>query len=357
MATVYKTFNQNDISTNRTLLRENIPITGSILSGNYSSLGSETNIKNYAHGMWQSVYDYPHLSSSANHIFDITVGFSNDSTLSSSTPVTQQEKKINLYNNMAQILMGHDHTGSVQRFDQDGNILAGGTKLHECIFINFARLLYKDEIQKGSFTIQLGTGSYTQATNGWLTISDAGAQNDFRVNSPAGEYGILSCSSGQATGSTNGLAGLIFYQAGVCVLTASVFTAQPTGMSDIDVRMTQPGSGDTITGSLTGSVISSSCDYIRRRIRNIQFNNTTELNSTIYFCRLNHNDFNYSSNPTYLSGSKIRVKQNTQDEPVSYITGIGLYSADGALLAIGKVSESLKKSPSVDLTLRLRVDA
>ena len=28
-----------------------------------------------------------------------------------------------------------------------------------------------------------------------LTITDAGAQNSYKVNSPAGEYGILSCST------------------------------------------------------------------------------------------------------------------------------------------------------------------
>ena len=57
---------------------------------------------------------------------------------------------------MAQVLMGYDATGSILEFDQDGNIDGGGTKHKECLFINFARLLGKDEIKKGSFNIQLG---------------------------------------------------------------------------------------------------------------------------------------------------------------------------------------------------------
>ena len=89
---------------------------------------------------------------------------------------------------------------------------------------------------------------------------------------------------------------------------------------------------------------------------NFQYNNTTELNSTIYFCRANHNDFNYSTNPTYLTGSKIRVKTNTFDTPVSYITTVGLYSADNELLAVAKLSEPLKKQPDTELTLRVRLD-
>ena len=60
-----------DITSTRTFLHEVIPITGSIVSGTYS----DNNIKNYVHGMFQSVYDYPYLSSSANHIFDLSLGF------------------------------------------------------------------------------------------------------------------------------------------------------------------------------------------------------------------------------------------------------------------------------------------
>jgi hypothetical protein len=102
--------------------------------------------------------------------------------------------------------------------------------------------------------------------------------------------------------------------------------------------------------------ISSSCDAVRHRVQNIRFNNTTELNSTIYFCRANNNEFNYSSNPTYLSSSQIRVKQNAQDNPVSYVTTVGLYSEDNALLAVAKVSEPIKKTPAQEYTLRVRLD-
>ena len=71
---------------------------------------------------------------------------------------------------------------------------------------------------------------------------------------------------------------------------------------------------------------------------------------------MNHNDFNYSSNPTYLTGSKLRVKTMAADAPVSYITTIGLYSADNELLAVAKLSEPLRKSSDTELTLRVRLD-
>ncbi len=90
--------------------------------------------------------------------------------------------------------------------------------------------------------------------------------------------------------------------------------------------------------------------------KNIDFNNTIELNSSIYFCRVNHNEFNYSSNPTYVDASKLVVKNTIDDLPVSYITTVGLYSPDNELLAVAKLSEPLRKDPNTELTLRVRLD-
>ena len=112
MATTYKTFLNNDIASTRTLLHESVPVTGTIVSGTYS----DSNIKNYSHGLFQSVYDYPYLSSSANHIFDITCGYADTSALSSSAvsdgvAPSDIRDKINMYNEVAQVLVGHDVTG------------------------------------------------------------------------------------------------------------------------------------------------------------------------------------------------------------------------------------------------------
>ena len=128
MASSFKTLTPNDKQSTKTLLHEAIPLTSSLVSGTYN----DANIKTYAHGMFVSVYDYPYLSSSANHVFDITCGYSALSTLSKSVGTTQQqEKKINVYNSLAQVLAGFDATGTVQRFDQDGNFADGGAKINQ----------------------------------------------------------------------------------------------------------------------------------------------------------------------------------------------------------------------------------
>mgnify|MGYP003112854434 CR=1 FL=1 len=378
MAATYKTFLNNDITSTRTMLHEAIPITGSIVSGTYSEGSTATsNIKTYSHGMFESVYDYPYLSSSANHIFDIVATYSSDSDLSASSGRTQQDKKINLYNQMALMLVPTDITGNIQQFDADGNLVAGGTKMEEAWMLNFSRLLVKDEIKKGSFELELGVAeAYNQAGATFakrIKLTDTSGSTGFKTNSPAGEYGILYASTSAGTSAlqgetlgnaeTNPAAGLIYYQAGVAVISGSIFNASddaavPKGLLISTLNSSKFGSTAGTTGYkfVTGSSIETTTAAIRNRIYNIKFNNTTELNSTIYFCRANHNEFNYSSNPTYLTGSKIRVKETSFDQPVAYITTIGLYSADNELLAIAKLSEPIKKTPETELTFRVRLD-
>jgi hypothetical protein len=351
MATTFKQLGQNDVTNTRTLLHEAIPMTGSLLSGTYGSFRSETNVKNFSHGMFQSVYDYPYLSSSANHIIDITMGYTTGSN--NTTTHIQNAKKVQIYNQMAQVLMGHDVSGNIQQFDRDGNILAGGAKHKEVYFLSFSRLLVKDEIKKGSFSMTMMTGGTlgnptSLGINGSpLVLTDLNANTDFRVNSPAGEYGVLYSGS---TAQTSSAVGLIYYQAGIVVLTSSVFGTSSFATSSYAGGMVP------VKKALTGTTIQENCNFARHRIANISFNNTTELNSTIYFCRANHNEFNYSSNPTYLSSSRIRVKEKASDNPKSYITTVGLYSPDNELLAVAKTSEPIKKTPANEFTLRVRLD-
>ena len=371
--TIFKPLAADDRVSTKTLLHEAIPITGTILSGTYGShVTASTNVQNFTHGMFQSVYDYPYLSSSANHIFDISVGTSNTGLITS----VQTAKKDNIYNQMAQVLMGYDQEGKIQKFDADGNLIAGGDEINDAIFLSFSRLLVKDEIKKGSFELELGVnGAYATPMTKRIKIVDQGAATSYRVNSPAGEFGILyataSVGSVLDTTSTNTAsidgnkywrAGLIYYQAGVAVLTSSILGATGavgglgflTGLGA--TKLDFDGAGTTFTGSLAAKEISASADFLRNRIFNLQFNNTIELNSTVYFCRAKHNEFNYSSNPTYLSGSQIRVKNQTTDIPISYITSIGLYSSDNQLLAVGKFSEPIRKDSNIELTFRARLD-
>lgn len=366
MSTTFKTLLEDDIVSTRTLLHENIPVTGTIVS---SSVYGTSSIKSFNHGMFQTVYDYPYLSSSANQLFDMTVGQAVESIGSSSSD-TYAKKKINIYNQMAQVLVGHDTTGSILRFDRDGDAASAGDKFTSMFFLNFSRLLVKDEVQKGSFEITLGIASSSALPfASTCSVSDSDGANNYKINSPTGEYGILYAAGANLSSNPDKAIGFIFYQAGVAAISTAIFAqsgtnspstnmanntyGQLTGALNASANNSQPWN---IQQLFTSGTIDQANAALRSRIKNITFNNTTELNSTIHFCRVNHNEFNYSSNPTYLSSSQIRVKERTSDAPISYITSVGLYSPDNELLAVAKLSEPIKKDPTQEMILRVRLD-
>jgi hypothetical protein len=383
MAKSYQPLNVNtDVTTTRTLLHEVIPLTGSIVKGTYGTYPNEENIKNYTHGMFQSVYDYPYLSSSANHIFDIAVGYQSASFLSASVN-TQNSKKINMYNELAQVSLGYNLDNVIETFESDLDISNDSDFMKECFFISFARLLTKDQIKKGTFNIKLGLGPYDSPMSASVILGDVGATVDganVKSGLPGGEYAVLYNTTASLTTETPSASfGVIFYQAGIVAISGNVFTTgsglagrptigvfgpgpDPLGageIRDFNSGSTSGGTGSanqTWFASLATSSISGNCSALRNRINNISYNNSTEINSTIYFCRMPVNQFNYSSNPTYTSDSQIVVKNVASDMPVSYVTTIGLYNAANELLATAKLSEPLRKDPTNELTLRVRLD-
>jgi hypothetical protein len=356
----FETFNTNtDTTTTTTLLHEIIPLTGTVISGTYGTFPDETNIKNYSHGMFQSVYDYPYLSSSANHIFDITMGYDESAPFSGSGHV-QNSKKINMYNQFSQVLLGY--TGSnntTEIFESDLNFADNDRQMKSCFFVSLSRLITKDQLKKGTFSITIGTGSNWDqpfnAATGSITLSDVSASDTGGTNNKgnSGQYGVLYNTDKRVANVGHGL---IFYQAGIVVLTSSLF---PISQAKFNSGSKFSGSGptpQTLSASFVSSSISGNVSALRHRISNLSFNNTTEINSTIYFCRVPHAKFNYSSNPTYTTASKVRVKTIASDTPVSYCTTIGLYNSSNELMAVAKLSEPLKKDPTSEMTLRVRLD-
>ena len=390
MASTFKTLLNDDVVSTRTLLHEAIPITGTIVADTDNTTYAKAQIKTYTHGMFESTFDYPYLSSSANHIFDMSFGHHESvysaletaKTAGTATPY-QNQKKRDIYNQFAQVLMGYDETGSIRHFDSDGTLDDGDTgKMTECFFLSFSRLLVKDEIKKNSFRLQyrpsgtvdlVNAGSNDAPENKTLTLGDYASANEY-YTSPAGDYSLIFTASADSDDPTKSV-GLVFYQAGVVVLSSSMFSGGETttdgalsfgysgseggaaSWGEVDVGDDAlAAKADGVQHCIVSGSIENAAQGFRNRWIDCDFNNTIELNSTIYFARINHNEFNYSANPTYVSGSKLVVKNNVNDLPVTYITTVGLYSPDNELLACAKVSEPIRKDPNTELTLRVRLD-
>ena len=88
-----------------------------------------------------------------------------------------------------------------------------------------------------------------------------------------------------------------------------------------------------------------------------QARNKETISSTIYFIRLNNADFNYSNNPSYVTGSDFQIANTGYwTDPVSYITTVGLYNENQELLAVAKLSKPIQKNKTSELNIRVKLD-
>jgi hypothetical protein len=84
--------------------------------------------------------------------------------------------------------------------------------------------------------------------------------------------------------------------------------------------------------------------------------NKQSIKSDFYFVRVQNNQFNYSNNPSYVTGEEGAFSVVTVGDPFSYITSVGLYNANKELVAVAKLSKPLKKDPTTETTIKVKLD-
>jgi len=87
------------------------------------------------------------------------------------------------------------------------------------------------------------------------------------------------------------------------------------------------------------------------------FSSSYKLFETQYKCTLGESEFNYSLNPSTLSGSEGKLYDEfTGSYFDPYITTIGMYNHNYELLAIGKLAKPLPTSRTTDTTILINID-
>jgi hypothetical protein len=113
----------------------------------------------------------------------------------------------------------------------------------------------------------------------------------------------------------------------------------------------------------TGSYGASDSIFIQSFINSTNiscsFDSTLTIYESQYKCTLRENEFNFSQNPTLISGSSnsgILYDFATGSYFTPYITSIGLYNNDKELLAIAKLSQPLRISDTTDTSIIINLD-
>ena len=249
---------------------------------------------------------------------------------------------------------------------------------NDVYIINFYRDGLSDKLDIGNFEINLaalsGSGKVnSQHTGSKVQISGSNpkilrlidnssqiANRDVCVDDPNHYYEIVSGSlqdgvhsSGTGTVSTNTQIttfGIVYPNLGVIVLDGAKLNEYITFNSVTGSNINGDNSYKLFT-AISGAAV---LGYPMKG-RNVKTKTTNH-----YFVRIPSKDANYSNNPTYtqqLGNQKGKIKnQCFVDNPMSYITTVGLYNNNKELLAVAKLSRPIKKTRENDVLIKIRLN-
>jgi len=104
----------------------------------------------------------------------------------------------------------------------------------------------------------------------------------------------------------------------------------------------------------------ASCRFGSGTYSAMTFQNVTNINSSLIFCRATADEFNFSSNSSYTdTDGRIVVIDEAeigQQSSFTFVTSVGLYDSSNQLLAVAKLSRPVEKNNEKDMTFRIRLD-
>ena len=304
------------------------------------------------------------------------------------------------------------------------NVATGSTgdRVEEALFVNFKRLFARDELRKETFAIKMfasaaldgckqdlqdgvisntllnkytGSNVLVTSTSGSKIYADVGASTT-QVKYFGGDVGLI-----KDTADTSKAVGLLWYDHGIAMFDmgkvfcgnqhiSGTLRAVTAAAPDIFSQgTTLLGFGQAVAAGWTAGeatragwssnvsasfipdfVCSASIDQVVDHIASTRFGsgsftastfqNVTNINSTLIFCRSTADEFNYSSNPTFRNASGelvvIDPGDDTGQRTFTFVTTVGLYNSNNELLGVAKLSRPVEKNDEKDLTVRVRLD-
>ena len=226
-------------------------------------------------------------------------------------------------------------------FGSGTNILTGS----EFYAISIERARYKESLFPGTFNLILsGPGG-----NNLLHLTDNSKDNP--VNSFLGStrvFQVVSGSNGSAVGADGFVAGSGSY--GLFLPDIGTILLNPHAISQsIGVEISRTNNSPGLNEQTLYNAI--------RLGENFQLNSQETLSSDFVFVRLRNSEFNYSENPSFISGSTGEViYSNFINQPQVYITTVGMYNDANELLATAKLSRPLLKDFTKEALIRVKLD-
>jgi hypothetical protein len=211
--------------------------------------------------------------------------------------------------------------------------------------LSMERARYKQSLFPGSLNLKLsGSGGVINLTDDSLDNPVSVFLGSTRV------YQLISGSNGTAGSLANsgyvagsGSYGLVFPDLGTILL-------NPLAISQsIRLAPSRSSNLDSFNPAKLYTSISGAGSF--------GLNSEETITSDYVFVRARNSEFNYSENPSFISGSTGEViYDNFINNPQVYITTIGMYNDSNNLLAVAKLSRPLLKDFTKEALVRVKLD-
>jgi len=352
---IYKKFGAIDKVTNRTEI-----VTSGIWSGDTGSLDVKANYTSSAQvASTSGKYYLDVYNTTATGSGEVQFSIAYGDVNGYGAPTITQNDDSNVptkatYNQFKNVLLDPTdnyfsiYTGSV----------AGGHDMKNFYVININRARYKERLDPGNISIDL-SGSVRS-----ITLIDDSGGTDENVTTAGRVYNLVSGSLNIGSALTASIAnysaplngqgyGLFYPDMGIILLNpialASACDPNLAAATNSIQSIYHQNNGNKSGSVALLMAISGGADFQVRRTENVS--------TSHYFVRANNREFNFSNNPTFVSGSVgAFVQPLFERDPHVYITSVGLYDDANELLAVAKTSKPIEKSFDKEIAIKVKLD-
>ena len=259
----------------------------------------------------------------------------------------------NIYNQYRQLVFGDESS----EFSFNGHIP------DDIFVININRARYKHNLKPGTLDLRIASSSANgKAAIGTLHLTDDSVTTtgSATVTNAGRQFNIVSGSLGTMSGSQltqvagSGSFGFFYPDMGFIILNADPLNEK--------LRFTQtPSQVNTSSPFITASANTANNNH-KKLVRHISsaahfiVDSEEKVSSQFYFARAKNNQFNYTTNPSFVDNNGNVNIDSFVDNPTTFITTVGLYNDNNDLVAVAKLSQPVTKDFTKEALIRVKLD-
>lgn len=238
--------------------------------------------------------------------------------------------------------------------DEEKDFTFGEVSSDYFYVINIDRARYKEKLLPGTLDLELhisGSSKVLRLTDNSKTVATTSFSDSGRVYELiTGSLGVLSAGKKNEQGYTNGSGsyGKLLPDIGVILLNGKALdSAIADGGMELNISR---------SSNIQPSVnLDLGYDMLKAG-ESFRIQSEETISSNFIFVRARNAEFNYSTNPSIITGSGELVHNVMINSPQSYITAVGLYNDNNDLLAVAKLSRPLLKDFTKEALVRIKLD-